>query len=353
MYGIQEILAKTKEQRDKIESYMDSKKSYDPSEANIYMGQKRSIQRELRESIRATPLIRLIHEYLISGLAGASYLIPTKLADIFFTAAQPIDIAPLISAEMINGWDGGDLKMDIPDRYSMKAAYSGSGGSRAPRTPTTTQATLSPKAFSAPLVAESSMIEDSQYNLVEWYAKQAARSIAWQSNDMVLEVLKTATDGVGTVNSSLTGDADETKLTSGTTSDIVTAFRKLGDDEWTPNTLVATSEAWGHSITMQAKPTGWDNIQPAPRFTCAIGPVDVLVNNSPMLHVSSDARGAAFTDCITVLFDRSAALLTGRKRWMLMENYVDPVKDLEGLIVSSRQDSITLHDDSIYVLTET
>ena len=59
------------------------------------------------------------------------------------------------------------------------------------------------------------------------------------------------------------------------------------------------------------------------------------------------------TNCISIIFDRRAALLTGRKRWLRMENYADPVRDLGGVVVSCRQDSVTLYDDAIYVLTET
>ena len=349
MFGIQEIVSRTAEQRSAIEKLMDSSGAYDQSEASIYTGHKRSIQRELRESIRRIPL----KEFLISGLAGASYLIPTKLADVLQSAAQPIDLAPVISVEVIMGWEGGDLKVDIVDRYSLKPSRAGSGGAKAPRTPNTSQATLSPIAFSTPLIAESSMMEDSQFPLVEWYARQAARAIAYESNDMILAILKTATDGVGTVNSSLTGDADETRFTSGTTSDLVTSIRKLGDDEWVPDTVVLTSEAWGHSVAVQTEPAGWTLMEPKQGFQFRLGHLDVILNNSPTLHAGTDARGAAMTNCVTIIFDRTVALLTGRKRWLLIEKYTDPVRDLEGAVVSCREDAVTINDDSIYVLTET
>jgi len=45
--------------------------------------------------------------------------------------------------------------------------------------------------------------------------------------------------------------------------------------------------------------------------------------------------------------------LTGRKRWLRIDNYAHPIDDLAGAVVSARQDSVTLHDDAIYVLTET
>jgi hypothetical protein len=81
--------------------------------------------------------------------------------------------------------------------------------------------------------------------------------------------------------------------------------------------------------------------------------MDVLKSTSPVLHDEADARGATFTECVTIVFDRTVAILTGRKRWMRIENFVNPMQDLEGAVVSSRQDTISMYDDSIYVLTET
>jgi len=69
------------------------------------------------------------------------------------------------------------------------------------------------------------------------------------------------------------------------------------------------------------------------------------------LHLATDAEGV-FTDCVTLIFDRDNALVTGRKRWMMVNNYADPVRDLAGCTITARQDSVTLYDDAIYVLTE-
>jgi len=70
------------------------------------------------------------------------------------------------------------------------------------------------------------------------------------------------------------------------------------------------------------------------------------------LHLATDAEGV-FTDCVTLIFDRDNALVTGRKRWMEIKNYGDPVSDLAGAVVSCRQDSVTTYNDAIAVLTET
>ncbi len=68
--------------------------------------------------------------------------------------------------------------------------------------------------------------------------------------------------------------------------------------------------------------------------------VDILTENKAM------------TGCISVIFDKDYALLTGRKRWLRIEKYSDPIRDLIGATVTARQDSVTVYNDSIYVLTE-
>jgi hypothetical protein len=339
---------------------MDRLGSYSYRDANLYQGLKRSVEREVRESIRRIPLGHMIREFMVAGTTSNNYLIPAKLADVLYRAAQPQDVAPLISAYMVNGWPGGDLTVPIPDRYSLKARRSGSGGDRAPRTPTTTLATLSPVQFSAPLVSTVEMIEDAQIDLVEWHTQQAAYAIAAQSNDLVLTVLASATDGVGTVNASATGDADETKYTGGATSDVLRAWSALGDDEWVGDTLVCTPEAWEHSISQSTTASTMDGVAPVQiddRFDMKLSSInlDVLFSTARPLHaaIATDARGAAMTNCISVVFDRTAALCTGRKRWMLIEDYANPIRDLEGAVVSCRQDSVTLYNDAIYRLTET
>jgi hypothetical protein len=133
----------------------------------------------------------------------------------------------------------------------------------------------------------------------------------------------------------------------------VTAIRKIGDDNHVPDTLLITNEAWGHSVSMQAVPVGWQSGPVTPGFDSRLGPIDVKFNNSMLMHASTDAEGAAFTDCKTIVFDRKNALVSGRKRWMQIENYADPVNDISGAVVSARVDSVTAFKDAIYVLTET
>lgn len=353
MLSIQEMVSKTKNQREQIERSMDSKGLYHYSDANLLMEQKRATQRDIRETLRGTPLREFLLKSGTSGIAGAVYLIPDKLNDILISAAQEFDLAPLISQNIVSGWEGGDLDVDIVVHATFRGERGAMGGELPSATAETVLATITPRLFGQRIEVTNELIDDSQWDLIEWHVAQSGKAMGYRSTEMVLPVIIASSDGDGTLNSGTSGDADETKLTQGTTTDIVTAVRKVGDDEFEPNTLVCTSEAWGHSISVHALPSGWQAYPPASGFSYKLGVLDVRICNSPQLHASTDAVGAAFTNCISIIFDRRNALLTGRKRWMQIENYSDPIQDLAGAVVSARQDSVSVYDDSVYVLTET
>ena len=352
MYSIQEMTDKAESQLKEVKSAMERDGFFDAKRANLYGGLSRSVEREMRESIRRTPLREFLVKSGTTGVAGAAYLVPAKLHDILIYASKQFDVVPMISS-MITGWKGGAVNVGIVKDESLRAEEYGAGGSMPAGTADTVRATITPKAFGFNVSVNNEMIEDSQYDLVEWHFAQAAKAMGRKASDLAIKVLLTATDGDGTLNSSATGDADETKFTQGTTSDVVTAIRKLGDDEFVPDTLLLTSEAWGHSVGVHAVPTGWDTRQPSGEYHASLGMLDVLIYNSPELHASTDVVGSAFTNCISLIFDRKNALLTGRKRWMRLENYANPFEDLSGVTITSRQDSIDLYSDAIYKLTET
>ena len=63
--------------------------------------------------------------------------------------------------------------------------------------------------------------------------------------------------------------------------------------------------------------------------------------------------GNAYEDLNSYVIDKDYALLSGRKRWLRIENYSDPVRDLVGATVTMRQDSVTVYNDSICRIRET
>lgn len=85
--------------------------------------------------------------------------------------------------------------------------------------------------------------------------------------------------------------------------------------------------------------------QPAEGFNRVYMGLDVLLNNSKFLRTNG-------TNAYSVVFDRGNALLTGRKRWLELKNFSNPIEDIAGAVVSFRQDSVTLYKDAICLITE-
>lgn len=360
MLSIQEMISKTEEQRKEIRSYMDKGKGYHPTEANIYSGLKRSIQRDIGESLRRIPLREFLIKSGTVDIAGAAYLIPAKLNDILYHAAEERDIAKLISAEVVNGWEGGALTVDTVERRTMRGGLGWMGGSSATRVPTTVKATLTPKLIKCPLIMTGEAVEDNNFNLVEWYVREAGRGMSWKSGELALEVLKdtVADEGIGTKNTEAAGADTTTYL------DILNSIDVVGMDEWIANTMIVTPEVWTDAIAYHDEIAGgaggdfgvqapFRMREPAEGFDLKYHMLDTLFSTSSLLHDTADVIGAAFTACKTLVFDRRAAILTGRKRWLQIDDYVDPVRDLAGAVVSARQDSISMYDDSICVTSET
>lgn len=364
MLSIQEIVDKTKEQRKRIKYAVEGFGYYHPDinvrnegKASIIDGLTYAEARAVTDSIRAIPLKEFLAKSGSAGIQGAAYLVPAKAHDLLVNYSEETDKVPTISALMLADWKGDEWTLSVADDATYRPQAFSSGGKLPEMEVDATQVTMNftmDRKLGINISVGSNLLEDvTDYDLVEWHIREAAKAFGREATDRALTVLLTGTDGVGTLNSSATGDADETMLTGGTTSDIVMATRKLNDDRFIADTLICTGEAWGHSISMHATPTGWDQMPPAEGFHTKIGILDVLLSTCPSLHASTDLADAAFTDCISLIYSRGNALATGRKRWLRLEQYADPVSDLVGAVVVGEQDSVTLYNDSIYKLTET
>jgi hypothetical protein len=371
-YSIQEMVDKTEVQRRQVEADMDAHGFFDPAEtASILHGQKALIRYRLAESLRAIPMQEFLMKSGTTGVAGATYLIPDKLHDDLVFYAGETDMCPLISAQMVNGWEGGDLKVDIVNDETYIANPMISGSIASSETAETTQATVTPNSFGINIPIGGDLVEDNPHGLVEWHVRQAAKPIGKLASDYALSVLAAGADGWGTLNSASTGDTNQTKWIGGTTADITDAITAIADDEWIANTIVMMPHVWYHSVRetigRDIVPATAGNIWkstpmpvyagPAAGFDFRMENLDVKLSTSPTLHGGyvrgvTDAPAAPPTLCVTLVFDRNNALLTGRKRWMRIENYSNPTRIIEGAVVSCRQDSVTLYDDAIYKLTE-
>lgn len=372
--GLQEITKRTAE-LEAAKQVNDMLKSgyFDYDEFNIFG--TGAIQKEQRieemkqddreaimESVRKIPLREFLAKSGTTGIAGAAYLIPTKIYTTLFDSAVEEDrVAWLSIGGNIIGADqigGTTMKVDIAEDASYVVKPFSSGGQLATETIKTVQATLDfSTTYGINFRITNDLIEDSQFDLIEMHVRNAGREMGEYANYLALSVLKTATDGDGTVNGGASGNANETKFAGGTTTDLVKLHQLIHNDGYTPNKIVSTMEAWYHSLITTAFISSSTYSEPWAYNSIVEGAAkrmlgcDVWWSKSAALYtLESDGT---WDDCVSIMFDDRYALLTGRKRWLRIENYSEPVRDLVGAAITMRQDSVTVYDDSIGVVTET
>ncbi len=345
MLSIQEITDKFSSNLHAIRKSMDASATFHPEDASIYTGLNLLEQQSIRETLRAIPYSRLA-EFLGKGTTIGNYLAADKVHDDLVFYSQETDICPLISAQVVNGWQGADLIVTIGDDGSYEANEVVSGATSPTETVGVEKATLSPITFNLPAIIGMDLEEDTGFALTDWHVRNAAKAIGRKASSLALYVLWNAPDGVGTKNSSATGDAGATKWMGGATADVEDAIAANAVDNWKSKTIVTSVTSWLDAI-YSTIPTGTAFLEPKTGFDYNIAGQDVL------LWVPESDITNASSKLLTIVFDRKNAMLTGRKRWMQIENYADPVKDLAGAVVSCRQDSVTLYKDAIYVLSET
>ena len=351
-YSIQEMVDKTETQRKEVKYTLGSGQ-FHPEKASIFHNQKPEVASKLWKTFQTVPLREFLAKSGTAGIAGATYLVADAVHIHLMGASRVTDKVPLFAAEVVNSWAGGDLLVNIAKRESegttfkwvMQPKPTSSGAAAPTETPGAVKATLSPKSFNVAPRITNDLLEDAGFPLIEWCLTQAGQQLGQYATDLAIADVVAAADGDGT-QVSVTAGADTT-----TSAHAVESIRELGSEFWNPNTMICTYEAWGDAIQTTAAyagtsypsiPTGYDA-----KFLCC----DVIFNNSKNLHAGVTA--GKMTNCVTMMLDRTAALLCGRKRWLRIDNYSNPVRDLAGAVVSCRQDSVTLYKDATAKIHET
>jgi HK97 family phage major capsid protein len=376
--SLKELVDKTKELEaaKQVTQELEARSVFDASEFDIFgTGETQREQRiaelsaedktQIAESVRSIPFARMVKEFLASsgttGIAGAAYLIPTKIHTMLFDSAKQADITGDISIAVLDHSQGqGKLvRVDIEADGQFVVMPTSSGAIMPDETKATTYANLDySNIYGINFPLANDLIEDSQFDLLDLHIRNAGAEIGEYASNLALTVLKTATDGDGTVNGGLSGNAAETMFTGAGTTDLVDLHRQITDDQYFPNTLILTPQAFWHSIVTTtliaagtySEPFAYNVIVDAlPKRLLGC---NIIWRTDPTLHYTDDASGT-FTRCVSIMFDKAYALLTGRKRWMRIENYSNPVRDLKGAVVTFRQDSVSIYNDSIGVITET
>jgi hypothetical protein len=354
MLSFTEIRDKTQVQKKAIIEAL-NKGSYHPEIASLYDGLAKADAEEVRTTLNSLSLAEVLIN--ASTVSGSTYLVAGKLYDTLSYKAMQYDICPLVG-DVVTGWQGGALSVRITEDGSYVPQHMSSGGMIAEENAKFVSATLTPEGYGIPIECGNDLIEDAAYGIVQWHVEQAGKACGQKATDLMLPILQAGTDGDGTVNTASTNTADTTFY-----NEILNAAKQLGVDQFRANTMLITDEAYAHYGTtseMTAASAGdygryafVNGGAPAPNYHIKFDYLDTLFCNRPSMHASTDEAGADFTGCITIILDRNNAILTGRKRWLEVKDYANPIEDIAGAVVTFRQDSVTLYNDAICVLTET
>jgi hypothetical protein len=306
----------------------------------------------ISETLRAHPLREFLAKSGTTGIAGAAYLVPTKIHQVIYDSACELDIVDWASIAVIPAEQipGTTLKVDIAVDDSYQPQLFSSGGNMPVETIKTTQATLDfSDTFGVSPRVTNDLIEDSQFDVMEMHLRNAGRELGEYATNLALGVLKLAADGDGTLNSGVSGDADETKWAGATTEDIQDALIANAIDGYHSNRMVMSLGAMLDSVydTVPNYSEPWIGKILANGWPSRIGPLEVRY--SEVNTLTNDKVG---TNLVTIVFSKEFSLLSGRKRWLRIENYSDPIRDMVGSAITCRQDSVTIYNDSVFTITE-
>lgn len=359
MKSLQEVLSITEKQRKLIQETMDRLGGYHPDEytpeqtaATIYDGLGKADYTEVRETMNTVPLKRIM-EFLgksgTTGVAGAAYLVPDKIYDILFRSAWANDITA--SAMRIVDTPGSTLKVDYAVTGQYRPKRVGSGGGAPDESLETGQLTITPGApWKINTRITQELIEDSQWDVVQIHLEEAAKACAQESSAQSATVMIAAATGDGTLNTMNTGASDITDF-----QDIMDAWAANASDGYISDTILTHPYAvadFSSDASVSAYGSSFHDRQ-------VTDPPMLMGSFKGMNIVTFLGESAYGTNVLydgsnwrTLVYNKQEAALCVRKRWLKIENYTDPVKDLVGSATSFREGYATVNKDAICKISE-
>jgi hypothetical protein len=373
MLSLQETQAlfEKAEYKDIVESFRVKKDHavYDHDEANLFgVGTEQQEQRiqalgqddanKLAETVKTVPLSRMIKEFLAksstTGLSGAAYLIPLKIYSTLATYAAVPDLINEVSMAVIPASEipGATLDVDIAKYGSYKPHVVSSGAKQVEEEIAFTKATLDfTRTFGINFNIGNDLIEDNQFALIDVHVRMAGDQMGQESAKRVLADMVTCSDGDGTLNTVASMGSNSTTLAnlSGGYDMIITNFAGARPDKLLSNynmlrkgpmldttTFPAVALAtWREKIFNAEDPKIWG--------------LNWIRTDHPSTFTAASSLP---THNKSWIFCKDYSFISGRKRWLRMENYSDPVRDLVGATITARQDTKSIYNQSVSYLYE-
>lgn len=378
-YSLQEILDKTEATRKEVEAQLDlSKPSFHPEDGSIYTGLGDEDKTRIYETLRSVNLQTLVEklhlkEYFgpsttlstgITAAAGAQYVIPDKIYQELFDAARGMDLTPLISNVMDT--PGATLKIDCEEKAGFKPHFVSSGGEAPTETLKIAQGTITPRTFNISPEITNDMIEDSQFDLMERHLDIAGRAMGdWSTKMCLFPVMD---DHRGTTTTYRVTGAYNAVAAGGARiylSDFLEAEEANALDGF-PSDVYVIPSVGGVSTMFLGEAAGspippldvWKlNFSGAQEIGTYLGiPTYRVINDGTTAgewatQANQHYAGLYTTHWHALMMNKKYGIQTVRKRWLRIENYSDPIKDLRGAVISARQGHLVAYADAICVIS--
>lgn len=379
MFSLQEVLEKTEANRKSIREEMDrTHGGFHPHEQSIYTGLNAADKQGIYETVKALPLSywiaagavaegyakeNILKEYIghsgslttgTTGAMGFNYLLPDVIYTALFENASQDDIAPLIS-NMLE-CPGPELKVDAEADDKFKPGFTASGGEAPNKAITTAQGTIKPKTFTMNVAITNEMMEDNLFNVMASHISIAGKRMGEFSSRMALFPIMddhraTATTYriEGAYNTFNTGGASTLDWT-----DILQGWGENNTDGFKSNVAVVAPQAPSTLLVGAAgypSPLGdFSKINLNQNPIANINGMDIVVcshmTTADTPAANSWQSGLYSTTWHVLVLNKTYGIQTVRKRWLKIENYSDPIKDLQGAVVSARQGHLVAYADA-------
>jgi hypothetical protein len=358
LLSLQEVLDITKDTRKDVEAQMDrsgKQGGFHPEDASILGTEEHPLKdadfNNVKETLHTIPLKRLM-EFLgksaTTGISGAYYVIPDKIYDIMFRQAWLADVTGRCSrfTEAPGGW----IKIDYHLTGQYKAKYFGSGGELPTETLEIGQLTITPVTFGIRPEITNDLIEDQMWDTVQMHLEEAAKAMAQFSSASFVGTLVSASTGEGTQNAWTSANTTTTNF-----NDLLQAYALNADDGWFSDCVITSP----YSIPDFKSDAGVAAYATDFHQKAITDPAMNMGNFAGMDLNFLTGEGAYGTAVLysgskwrTIVMDKMNASATLRKRWLKIDNYANPIKDLVGAVVSARESYKTIRKSAICLITE-
>ena len=286
-----------------------------------------------------------------TGIAGAAYLVPDKIYDIMFRKAWANDLTA--QAMPIVDTPGSTLKVDYATGGYRPKRF-GSGGGMPDETLNTGQLTITPVTWGINARITNELIEDTQWDVVQMHLEEAAKACAAESTAQSVSTLVAASNGDGTLNTATSDASGVIDL-----DDIMEGWQVNAEDGYLSNTVIGPP-LMVRGMTSDASVSAYSNdyhtrqVSDPPMMQGTFKGMNINVLTGELAYYADTGSYILNSGSKNrvLIYSKEDAALCVRKRWLKIENYSDPVKDLVGATVTFREGYSTINKDAICLLTE-